>query len=838
MWPFVRERSAGEPGRLINGNFLDLGCITYSGTRRTVIGLAEWSSFLRWKEVLKLLSQDSILSLSDWGLSAAAVVDATLFRHLIFEALHAPRWTTWCDVLVGCFQGLALMSHAFPYSVTMQKAYISSDLNATLMYQFLFGIYTGFFPATIYIYNTRKGICMRSRDIIIIGSITALYTTTAVAVMLNWNLVDKVFCKNGGPTRVDIFIESLTADLPEGIIILNGILSYIGFFFADGLLVWRCYHACGRSIFKFFMPMALLTVETVLILTDIVYGCLARINPNFETDQATDIDNRLNTTTYIAVMATSLVATAVICLEIWQHTKHSSQTRKSYWTIISALIECSAMYTAAVFFQGALNFLSLNGSLAASFTVYLVDDYSSNTVQIISGVAPTLMVARLCMSSNQEDTEVSSVHLPSDLFYYVPHMTGTEAGDVDLEMQHNGDIAVGEEGIAETGVKARISADVNSTLLFQFLFGIYTGIFPTALYLYRRKENRTRFRDQVVIGSMSGLYFVTALYALVNWIYTDSLLCAEGGTRAEIFLENVTQALPKGVSLLADITEFAGFVLADGLLVWRCFNACRGSRPRSLLAVGLFIVETGLVVSGTIYQCLLDANPGFETNKRDRIFTRLIATMLVSVVATSLAATSMICWEQLETLHSTIRAAYANSSIWTDMPKEDVTRRRYETAFIAALAATNLRSYARDRWLRRNTRRVYFEVLLAERPADPNAEDAHVNASHHALRFIAINKYHRSELSARSVQGIEDELAARPGPEYIFGIMYRVIAHSMESFWTYRYVRMSDIFEGADRYFQLADGTHLVGIHNPLPPGNSDEEYEGFEDEGLEEVEE
>ncbi|KAF4618041.1 hypothetical protein D9613_012871 [Agrocybe pediades] len=154
------------------------------------------------------------------------------------------------------------------------------------------------------------------------------------------------------------------------------------------------------------------------------------------------------------------------------------------------------------------------------------------------------------------------------------------------------------------------------------------------------------------------------------------------------------------------------------------------------------------------------------------------------------------------------------------------------------LEATTLRSYPRERWLRRNTRRVYFEVLLAERPADADAEDAHVNPSHHALRFIAINKYPRSELSPRCVQGIEDELAARPGPEYIFSIVYRVIAHSTESFWTYRYVRMSDIAEGADRYFQLADGTHLIGIHNPPPPGNLDEEYEGFEDEGLEELEE
>ncbi|KAF9537717.1 hypothetical protein CPC08DRAFT_771243 [Agrocybe pediades] len=72
--------------------------------------------------------------------------------------------------------------------------------------------------------------------------------------------------------------------------------------------------------------MALLTVETALIIADMVYGCLIRIYPDFETAQTTDITDRLNAVTYIAVMATSLVATAVMCLEIWQYTRHSSGT--------------------------------------------------------------------------------------------------------------------------------------------------------------------------------------------------------------------------------------------------------------------------------------------------------------------------------------------------------------------------------------------------------------------------------------------------------------------------------------------------------------------------------
>ncbi|KAF9554364.1 hypothetical protein CPC08DRAFT_753696 [Agrocybe pediades] len=347
-------------------------------------------------------------------------------------------------------------SDAFPYSVTMQKAYVSSGLNATLMYQFLFGLSCS--------KEAHKEIRTRSRDIIIIGSITALYTTTALAVLLNWTLVGLELCKHGG-TRVDMITESLTGYLPEGITILNGILSYIGFFFADGLLVWRCYHACGRSIFKFLIPMVLLAVETafeVLIIADMVYGCLIRIHPDFGTAQMTDITDRLNAVTYIAIMATSLVATAVICLEIWQYTKQSSGTRNSYWTIISALIECSAMYTAAVLFQGVLNFISLNGSPATAFTDYLISGYASDAVQIISGVAPTLMVARLCMSSNQEDTEVSSAHLFSDLICHVPHTTDTEAGDVDLEMQHNGDIAMCEEGITEMGVMIRTDCPVEN----------------------------------------------------------------------------------------------------------------------------------------------------------------------------------------------------------------------------------------------------------------------------------------------------------------------------------------------------------------------------------------
>ncbi|KAF9554301.1 hypothetical protein CPC08DRAFT_766853 [Agrocybe pediades] len=48
----------------------------------------------------------------------------------------------------------------FPFSVAQQKALISADLNSTLLFQFLFGIYTGLFPATLYIYRESHAIKM------------------------------------------------------------------------------------------------------------------------------------------------------------------------------------------------------------------------------------------------------------------------------------------------------------------------------------------------------------------------------------------------------------------------------------------------------------------------------------------------------------------------------------------------------------------------------------------------------------------------------------------------------------------------------------------------------
>ncbi|KAF9552668.1 hypothetical protein CPC08DRAFT_768127 [Agrocybe pediades] len=336
----------------------------------------------------------------------------------------------------------------FPFSVAQQKALISADLNSTLLFQFVFGIYTGVFLATMYIYSHKEN-RTRARDMIIIGNTGALYFLIALNTVMNWIYTNILYCTKGA-TRVDMFLESLTWDMPLGEEIILDVTSWV---------VWRCFHACGRSFRRSLLPIVLLIVETVLVLTATVYQGLIDAKPELKTIQTAKIYNRLSAAANIGVVATSLFSTGIICLQIWRHTSPSSWSRKHYKAIINVLIQSSAIYTVTVLFQAILNFTNTgNLNAQSSFTIIPISEFVDAASQITSGLAPTLMIARLVLSSSEQDTKVSSAHLPSELISHAPHATGTanmtNVG-ADLEMQQRGSFGVGEPESEEIQVVSR-----------------------------------------------------------------------------------------------------------------------------------------------------------------------------------------------------------------------------------------------------------------------------------------------------------------------------------------------------------------------------------------------
>ncbi|KAF4618109.1 hypothetical protein D9613_012680 [Agrocybe pediades] len=316
-----------------------------------------------------------------------------------------------------------------PFSVSQQKAYISADLNSTLLFQFLFGIYTGVFPATIYVYLHKENRSV-TKDRIVIGSIAVLYGVTAlIMIPLNWFYTDDMICTNGG-TRADMFNESTTVELPAGLTLMRDLKTFIGFFLADGLLVWRCSHAHGRSFKRTLLPIGLLIVEIAIVTCTTVYQCLFTVVPDFVTVEQAKVLDRLNAAKFVSVAATSLIATLMICRQIYICTAPGSSSRRRYRIIINALIQSSALYSASVIFTAILDFLD-TGALESSFTVAVTSQYASALVEMFTGLAPTLMVGQLALSSgyaSYEETKLSSARLPSELLVH---------GDTqpDIEMQ-------------------------------------------------------------------------------------------------------------------------------------------------------------------------------------------------------------------------------------------------------------------------------------------------------------------------------------------------------------------------------------------------------------------
>ncbi|KAF4618085.1 hypothetical protein D9613_012639 [Agrocybe pediades] len=362
-----------------------------------------------------------------------------------FASLKCLDWT---------FHHIMSSADGSPLSIAQQTAFITADINSILILQLLFGIYTGLFPATIYAYIHKENRA-RARDMIVIGSTVMLYGVTAVNVLCNWIYKSTVYCTLGA-TRLDIFIGSTGGEMiiAEQIILVT--TTYVVFLLADSLLVWRCFHSCGRSFRQSLLPIALLVVEIVLVISASVYGCLMTAAPNFGTHQRAQIFDRVSAAAYFSVAATSLTSTGVICVQIWRHTALNTRSRKNYRTVINALVESSALYTVAVLLSAFLNsVVPMDDDI--SFTLFITSTYVDVTTQIISGLAPTLMIARLFVSSSREDSEFSSAHLPSELIDRATHPNGTNITNVEaaLEIQHGVSIGVREDESDEINMVAR-----------------------------------------------------------------------------------------------------------------------------------------------------------------------------------------------------------------------------------------------------------------------------------------------------------------------------------------------------------------------------------------------
>ncbi|KAF9554616.1 hypothetical protein CPC08DRAFT_821600 [Agrocybe pediades] len=293
-------------------------------------------------------------------------------------------------------------------TISQQKTVISSSLNATLMFMFLMGLYSGIFAATVIIYRSRDNTMAGPRTAVALRVLTALYIVLLAEAAVQWYDASLVFSTQGS-SRLSIFIASATtAAIPPAVDILVTVLEYAGFLLADGLMIWRCFHASGRSAMSCALPLLFFSVELALAIVDATLTCLLILKPGFRTAQNNRLANRIGGTLFAFVAATSLSATFVICYHIYVKTSLDRRSRRRYQHILDILVQSSSVYSVSVLVIAIFGFI-FTGEVQSSLTLVAVSDFFESFAFVMAGLAPTLMVARLASASGNVVVEGSEI---------------------------------------------------------------------------------------------------------------------------------------------------------------------------------------------------------------------------------------------------------------------------------------------------------------------------------------------------------------------------------------------------------------------------------------------
>ncbi|KAF4611882.1 hypothetical protein D9613_003572 [Agrocybe pediades] len=281
--------------------------------------------------------------------------------------------------------------------VRSEKALVSAAIHASLLYMFLMGAYLALYIGTIYIYCRKRE---RSRRLVVV-TLTVLCLTLAAQTGIQWYMVDAML---GGATR------ELIADGGGGPVagVVSTALINFGYVLADGLLIWRAYQACGRAIISICLPLFFFVLEIGLGIGDVAIDVALEVNPHhnraLRIRQFEIIDGSLSG----AVAATSLLSTYTIARRI--HTALSNspkRSRKAYWHIVEIVVQSSVIYSIAVLVNAVFDFV--NSTVKDFSDVQIIaGDYVTNITTIVTGLAPTLMVARLALWSDTVSTELGT----------------------------------------------------------------------------------------------------------------------------------------------------------------------------------------------------------------------------------------------------------------------------------------------------------------------------------------------------------------------------------------------------------------------------------------------
>ncbi|KAF9551925.1 hypothetical protein CPC08DRAFT_823109 [Agrocybe pediades] len=183
-------------------------------------------------------------------------------------------------------------------------------------------------------------------------------------------------------------------------------------------------------------------------------------------------------------------------------------------------------------------------------------------------------------------------------------------------------------------LKEEIKGFLNSVLMLLFLMGIYTAVYGATLYFYRSTRKASQFRVILVMVTLS--YALTWVVCGVQWHNANVTFVDYGDNRLSMFFRLYYP--PAWLDVIAHTCQNIVVMLADGLLMWRCYVVWERSRLVLLISMVFWLTESALTLSVMILQI----RHLTETDMQVNTLNRLTSALYFTSTGTSLVCTGLI----------------------------------------------------------------------------------------------------------------------------------------------------------------------------------------------------
>ncbi|KAK0238209.1 hypothetical protein EDD85DRAFT_573509 [Armillaria nabsnona] len=247
--------------------------------------------------------------------------------------------------------------------------YLDAQLNSTILYALLYGVYTGILAVTLWNIFINKCWPIRRAMVYVIILLHALITINFAAT---WSYKYSAFINDGKSFWT---VNLKLASMAQAVSLEAGVASSMSTILTDLYMIWCCWMVWGRRTLVVLLPIISLISATALKIIQVYHDYLG--TPKI-----------LLQTLYTSLtLATTLSCTLLIIYRILAVTgvRRGVEGRlRVYHHFIGVLVESSALYSISLV-------LYLSFIIHKDFGGYYLDVIAA----IMKGIAPTLFVGRI-----------------------------------------------------------------------------------------------------------------------------------------------------------------------------------------------------------------------------------------------------------------------------------------------------------------------------------------------------------------------------------------------------------------------------------------------------------